>query len=89
MAFRICPVSARKTARSRQDGYAICQSLGNRREVSETCGEPAGPGGTDIYNKKSEWNQEEEEARRNALRALAPNKTRGLTRHFRISGSIN
>ena len=33
MAFRICPVSAREIARSRQDGYAICQSLGNKREV--------------------------------------------------------
>lgn len=33
VAFRICPVSAHQTARSRQDGYAICQSLRNKREA--------------------------------------------------------
>lgn len=33
MAFRIRLVSARETARSRQDGYAVCQSLRNKREV--------------------------------------------------------
>lgn len=33
MAHRICPVSAHKAARSRDNGYAICQSLRNKREV--------------------------------------------------------
>lgn len=33
MAFRICPVSAHQTATSRQDNYAICQSLRNKREA--------------------------------------------------------
>lgn len=44
---------------------------------------------TDTYNKNSKWNQQEEEAQRKTLHDLAPNKTHGLTRHFRISGSIN